>query len=155
MSEPDVRGYRARVGDVKALLAGVPKGVQLLRADRVYGADHLRHAARLAERAVAEGRARTSDVQTETVLYAAGERQIGKALAFLGLAEGVESVAVLSWGPAWEPPMGWRRDDATLAGGPRVLDAFQVPAEERALFPAERWGDIILERVALVDVLKA
>lgn len=155
MTELTIRGYRARVGDVKALLARVPKGVQLLRADRVYGADHLRHAARLAERAVAEGRARTSDAQTETVLYAAGERQIGRALAFIGLVEGVDAVAVVSWGPEWEPPADWRRDDGALAGGPHVLDAFGVPAEERALFPPERWGDIILERVALVDVLKA
>src|SRR5688572_17267974 len=139
---PTVVGYHVpRVDDVRALLARVPKGVQLLRADRVYGADHLRHAARLAERAVAEGRARTSDVQTETALYAAGERQIGRALAFIGLAEGVDSVAAVSWGPsAWEPPAGWQRDDAVLAGGPHVLDAFQVPPEERALFPPERWG---------------
>ena len=139
---------------MKALLATVPKGVQLLRADRVYGADHLRHAAALAARAIAEGRARTNDVATETLLYAAGERQIGKALAFLGIVEGVRAVAAVSWGPAWTPPAGWTRDDAALDGGPAVLDAFGIGEAERAMLPRERWGDLVLERVALTDAWK-
>src|SRR5438552_3314803 len=155
-TDPFIVGYRTPpLGDIKALLATVPKGVQLMRADRVYGADHLRHAAALAARAFTEGRARSADVVTETLLYAAGERQIGKALAFLGLAEGATSVAVVAWAEPWTPPASWARDDAALAGGPHVLDAFGVGQAERAMFPRERWGDLILEKVALTDVLKA
>lgn len=154
--EPTIEGYRIPpLADVKALLASLPRGIQLVRADRVYGADHLRHAAALAERAVAEGRARSADVQTETVLYAAGERQIGKALAFLGLAEGVRAVAVLSWGARWEPPAAWARDDGALAGDEGVLAAFGIGETERAVVPREKWGDLVIERVALTDVLKA
>jgi KEOPS complex subunit Cgi121 len=152
---PDVRGYACEVADVRALLATVPRGVQLVRADRVYGRDHLLLAADLAARAHAQGRARASDVATETLLYAAGERQIGKALALLGLQPGVRAVAVVSWGEPWQPPASWRRDDGVLAGDVHVLDAFGVSAAERALFARERWGDLILERVALSDVLKA
>lgn len=164
--EPAPRAYQADVTDVHALLARLaeargPHAVQLLRADRVYGPDHLRHAAALAARAVREGRARSADLPTETLLYAAGERQVGRALAFLGLAEGVSSVAAVAWGPEAEAALerfaqaeGWTRDDGLLAGGPDVLDAFGVPPEERALLPRARWGDFILERVALVDVAK-
>lgn len=151
---PDVHGYTCDVTDVRALLATVPRSVQLLRADRVYGKDHLLLASDLAARAHAQGRGRAGDVATETLLYAAGERQIGKALALLGLEPGVRGVAVVSWGVTWSPPASWRRDDAVLSGGALVLDAFRVSAEERALFPPERWGDLILERVALSDVLK-
>src|SRR5438874_6721338 len=135
MTEPAIAGYRCPpLADIKALLATVPKGVQLLRADRIYGVDHLRHAAALAARAFAEGRARSADVATETLLYAAGERQIGKALARLGLQDGARGVAVVSW-VEWAPPAGWTRDDGELAGGPRVLDAFGIGEVERAVLP--------------------
>ena len=166
--EPDIRGYRAApLHDVPALLARLAKArgsapIQLLRADRVYGADHLRLAATLAARAFSEHRARAADLPTETLVYAAGERQVGKALALLGLAPAVDRVAALAWGAeaiaaldAFAAHEGWTRDDAVLEGGPHVLEAFSVPREERDLFPPGRWGDLILERVALVDVLKA
>jgi len=155
MNEPVIAGYRCPpLADIKALLATVPKGVQLLRADRIYGVDHLRHAAALAARAFAEERARSADVATETLLYAAGERQIGKALAFLGLEEGARAVAVVAFA-SWVPPATWTRDDGALAGGAHVLDAFGIGATERAMLPRERWGDLVLERVALTDVLKS
>lgn len=154
---PTVQAYRGPVRDLKTLLQRA-QGFALLRADRVYGKDHVLHAAALAERAVAEGRARSADVQTETLLYAAGERQIGKALDFMGIREGTEGVAVASWGRDFAPlarDLGWTRDDALLDGGPAVLDAFGVGEEERAMLPPERWGELVLERVALTDVLKA
>ena len=153
---PSVAGYRGPVRDVKSLVQRA-QGLTLLRADRVYGRDHLLHAAALAERAVAEGRARSADVQTETLLYAAGERQIGKALDFLGLRDGMDAVAVVAWSDP-EPlarALGWTRDDAVLEGGPSVLDAFGVGEEERAMLPPERWAELVLEKVALTDVLKA
>lgn len=155
MASPEVRGYRGPVRDVKALVQRA-QGFTLLRADRVYGKDHLLHAATLAQRAVDEGRARSADVQTETLLYAAGERQIGKALELLGLREGVDALAVVAWSDP-EPlarALGWTRDDAVLGGDAGVLDAFGVSPDERAMLPPERWGDLVLERVALVDVLK-
>lgn len=159
MTEPLIAAYRAQIRDLPALLARVPKGVQLLRADRVYGLDHLRHAARLAARALAEGRARSPELATETLLYAAGERQVGKAIAFLGLHEGAQVVAAVAWDPRALARLadaeGWHRDDALLAGGPAVLDAFGIGATERAMLPPARWDELILERVALVDVLKA
>ncbi|MFA5860297.1 MAG: KEOPS complex subunit Cgi121 [Candidatus Thermoplasmatota archaeon] len=156
---PELRAYHADISDVPALVKRIPPRVQLLRADRVYGPDHLTLAAQLAARALAEGRARSADIATETLVYAAGERQIGKALVFLGLHEGAQTVAAVAWDPAaldaFAARERWRREDALLEGDESVLDAFHVSAAERALFPRERWGDIILERVALTDVLKA
>jgi KEOPS complex subunit Cgi121 len=153
-----IAAYHAHVADVKALLARAPKGIQLLRADRVCGRDHLLHAARLAARAIAENRARTADLPTETLLYAAGERQVGKALTFLGLHPGTTAIAAVAWNKealdALAHAEGWTRDDTLLEGGPAVLDAFNIPAEERAMLPPERRDELILERVALVDVLK-
>ena len=157
MTAPGVHAYRGPVRDLKDLLQRA-QGFTLLRADRVYGRDHLLHAAALAQRAFDEGRARSADVQTETLLYAAGERQIGKALDFMGVREGTEAIAVVSWGADAEGlarALGWTREDALLDGGPAVLDAFGIGEEERVMLPPERWGDLVLEKVALTDVLKA
>lgn len=186
MTEPVIRGYRGEVRDVKALVERVRgKPIQLFRADRIYGADHLRHAAALAQRAIDEGRARSLDLATETLVYAAGERQVHKALALLGLNVVTRAIAVVAWdaaesataeapqrGAVADKPrpgrvdgaaaldalaaeLGWTRDDALLQGDASVLDAFGVTSEERAMLPRERWGDLVLERVALSDVLKA
>lgn len=160
MSEPVVRGYRGEVQDLPALLARV-RGtrIQLLRADRVYGRDHLVHAAGLAARAFEAGRARSNDIATETLLYAAGERQIGRALALVGLHDGARDVAAVAWDEgaldALAREQGWVRDDGVLAGDDAALDAFGVTPVERAMLPRERWGEFVIERVALVDVLKA
>lgn len=130
----------------------------LLRADRVYGADHLRHAARLAERAIDQGRARSADRATEALLYAAGERQVHKAIALVGLTPEIQAIAAISWDAAALDAIatreGWTRDDALLAGDEGVLDAFGVTREERAMISRERWGDLVLEKVALLDVAK-
>lgn len=155
-----VRGYRGEVRDVKALVDRVRgKPLQLFRADRVYGADHLVHAATLARRAIDEGRARSADLPTETLVYAAGERQVHKALALLGISVVTRAIAAVAWdvGALDEiaADLGWTRDDGVLDGDEKVLDAFGVTPEERAMLPRERWGDIIMERVALSDVLKA
>lgn len=155
---PTIRGYRATIGDVPALVARIRgQPLALLRADRVYGRAHLEHAAALAARALAEGRARSADLATETMLYAAGERQVSKAIAFLGVTAGDVAIAAVAWDERALDAVaaGWTRDDAVLPGDARVLDAFGVTPEERAMLPRERWDEIILERVALVDVLKA
>lgn len=155
---PHVAGYRGTIRDVPALLRRA-RGMTLLRADRVYGADHLHHAAALAARAYAEGRARTADVATETMLYAAGERQIGKALERMGIHADTRTLALVTFdadadADALAHEQGWTRDDNVLEGDTDVLDAFGITPEERAMLPPQRWGDLVLERVALTDVLK-
>ena len=160
MSDPLVRGYRGEARDVKALVERVRgKPLQLFRADRIYGADHLVHAATLAQRAFDEGRARTSDLATETLVYAAGERQVHKALALLGVSVITREIAVIAWDAAaidsLAEELGWTRDDSVLEGDERVLEAFGIAADERGMLPRERWANLILERVALSDVLKA
>ena len=159
MSDPHLRAYRGAIDDLPALVARIRgQPYQLLRADRVYGADHLRHAARLAARAIERDRARGADLATETLLYAAGERQVHKALALLGLATDTRAIAAIAWDEAALDALahdeGWSRDDALLEGDESVLDAFGVSDAERAMIPRARWGDLILEKVALLDVAK-
>ncbi|HEX2066920.1 MAG TPA: KEOPS complex subunit Cgi121, partial [Candidatus Thermoplasmatota archaeon] len=61
--------------------------LQVVRADRVVGADHVRSAALHAHRAFREGRAQAGTLEVEFLRYLAGERQIRKALDKMGVPD--------------------------------------------------------------------
>lgn len=159
MSVAEIRGYRGDVGDHAAFVRRVKgQAFLILRADRVYGADHLTHAAALAARAVADDRGRTADLATETLLYAAGERQVHKALALLGVVADTRAFATVAWDAstldALATALGWARDDAVIEANEDALDALGITRTQRGMFPRARWGDLILEKIALLDVAK-
>ena len=94
---PDVQGTLAKLGEV-AKGSGVR--TQLLNADLVYGPGHLLAAFKAAARATARGRSKASELALELVRYAAGERQIGAALAKMGVGKGAgdeERIACILW----------------------------------------------------------
>ncbi len=63
--------------------------VQLFRADRVAGPEHLSFAARGAIAAFRQGRERSRTLAVELLLYASCQRQISKAIELLGLAANI------------------------------------------------------------------
>ena len=153
------RGAAPPIPNLVARLSHLPGPVQLLRADRIMGRDHLRSAVEKADRAFEQGRNVATTWPLEVLRYAAGERQIGRALAFLGLAAGPAAVAVVLRGdPAeWHSlarALGWERDDAVLDGSDAVLDAWGIAPAARAMLPPDRRADLVLERVALSDVAR-
>lgn len=157
-----IAGWAGTVPPLPELLARVAalreRGceVQLLRADRILGRDHLAAAVARADRAFAAGRNVAASWPLEVLRYAAGERQIGRALDALGLAPGPARVASVVRGDP-EPLAGlarelaWRRDDAALEFSPEKLAAWGLDAREVAALPPARRADLGLERVALAD----
>jgi Uncharacterized conserved protein len=92
---------RLTVGDLDEFLAAVDSiaeatgaVVQAFDADRVVDAAHLRLATRLAARAIARGEAVARDPAVEVLVYAAGRRQIDRALE-LGVSPGEQPAAVV------------------------------------------------------------
>ena len=84
----------AFLADCDAIAADTGAVVQAFDADLVVSATQLREAARLAARAIARGEAVARDPGVEILLYAAGRRQIDRALE-LGVSEGERRVVVL------------------------------------------------------------
>jgi len=68
--------------------------VQIMRADRVAGLEHLSLAAENAVRAITQGRGRSKSVAMETLLFTSGQRQISKALGRLGVTTQSKDIAV-------------------------------------------------------------
>ncbi|MDO5853269.1 MAG: KEOPS complex subunit Cgi121 [Thermoplasmata archaeon] len=123
----------------------------LLNPGMVAGRDHLLSAASHAERSFSEGTNRSNSLLTEIILYAAWERQIGKALARMRPAEGCrEYAAVLV--DIDDPRLGdigMERDDSLLECTPEKASALGLDG------PFASPEDQALELVALLEIQKA
>lgn len=148
--------------------------VQAFDADLVVSETHLQEATRLAARAIARGEAVARDPSVEILLYAAGRRQIDRALT-LGVDEGESRVVVIvadfgSVSGADRPSADLdaaaaavsartsftpadSRSTGTAFDRDRVCDVFDIGDQERAAVNGDL-ADIVRERVALLDVEK-
>ncbi|MCL2032755.1 MAG: hypothetical protein FWG96_05755 [Methanomassiliicoccaceae archaeon] len=125
--------------------------VVLLDPDMVCGRDHIISAATHAERAFRNGTNRSKTLLTETILYAAGERQIGRAMEKMRPKEGrYEMVAVL-FGTD-DPKLGLigaERCDVIMEASPEKVKNLGAD-----LFDGISCEDAALEHVAMSDLLK-
>jgi tRNA threonylcarbamoyladenosine modification (KEOPS) complex Cgi121 subunit len=88
-----------QVNDIHAtlgLLDGLADGAkyQLFDAGKVAGPDHIYYAAANAAFAMGNGINISNNLKVETLLYAACENQINKAIEFLGVSKTTETIAV-------------------------------------------------------------
>lgn len=133
--------------------------LQVVRADRIAGPDHLEHAATLAGRAIGEGRQAAQRVEVEFLRYLAGERQIKHAVSKMGVADGTMDAVVVGLGPKardavrhFVHQLGLVPDDAPLATDDAVLANFGITATQIEATTPERRADLVLEAVASVDL---
>jgi len=148
-------------GESNALLrraSSIEAEVALLDADKVCGLDHLGSAVLHARRAFERGTNASNTLAMEVILYASGERQITKAKRKMGLHAGTERVAVVLLGDGDLDQvldlLGLRRDDGLLDCTPLKLEAFGLEPRELEAVGAERAQDLVLEKVAFVELLK-
>ncbi|QCS44199.1 KEOPS complex subunit Cgi121 [Natrinema versiforme] len=164
---------RLEIGDLDAFVAdlgeiGDRHGVTIQAFDARYVADraHLERAVEFADRAIERGENVARDRAVEILLYAAGRRQIDRALE-MGVGEGETRAVVLVDGDgngdadeaaaldaverleAFEgrAPTLETRDTETLC------NFFEIPAAERAATDAGL-SALVRERVALLEVEK-
>jgi len=155
----EILGAYGPAWNPEARLAVVPSlgDIQLLDARLVCGRDHLIAAGEHAERAMREGTAVAKSLPVELVVYASGERQINEAIAKMGIRDDTTEFAVVHFGGdlalALEA-LRLTRDDAVLSVTPAKLRSFGLTEAELSTVPPERQTDLVLERVALVDLLK-
>ena len=137
-------------GDIVAHFQGLGGDVILMNPRYVCGRDHIISAAMHAERAFEHGTNRSKSVITETILYAAGERQISKALAKMRPEDGSSGMVAAVFGV----------DDLRLdAIGAVIDDGLMECTPEKAkelglIVQGIRPEDLALEMVALMDVQK-
>jgi len=153
---------RTERGRAKTLMAKILAGkdltntqVLVARADMIFGMDHLRTALYHAERAIEEGTNSSDSLAMETLLYASAERQLSTAIRKMSVSDQTEVlvVAQLAGGPL-EPDEAWQElDDTTGLTADRLL-RFGVTKTELSTIGERSPLELVLERVAAVDILK-
>ncbi len=135
--------------------------LQILRADRVVGVDHLRSAAMHAQRAMNEGRNHADRLEVEFTRYAAGQRQIRKALDHMGVADGCPQAVVCAFGAKRADAiayfidfLGLKTDDAVMDASPAKLEQFGITATQMEATTPSRRLELALEAVAAVDLMR-
>ena len=125
--------------------------VVLMDAGRVCGRDHILSAVMHAERAFGNGTNRSKTMMTETLLYAAGERQISKALEKMRPGDGcTEMVAAVF------DVCDLRLDDIDAKADEDILKCTREKAEGLGLTVSGTMSpeDLVLEMVAVADIRK-
>jgi KEOPS complex subunit Cgi121 len=137
----DVDAFVAELGDI-----GDEYGVavQAFDARYVVGRAHLEQAVRLANRATERGETIARDRAVEILLYAAGRRQINRALE-MGVDEGTTPAVVVVDGTG---------EDADEAGATAAVEDLLTPASTLGEYDCERvlaWFDISETELAATD----
>ncbi|MGE4275097.1 MAG: KEOPS complex subunit Cgi121 [Candidatus Methanomethylophilaceae archaeon] len=154
MARYQLMGAKGDLDDIEALLqrlSVLPGETLVLRARRIMGKQHVESAVMHAQRAFERGIQSAHSLGVETMLYLSGERQISRAISELGLQEGDEEFAVITFGAEAETviaSMGWIRDDSVLdLNREKRIRIHRNEAIDG--LPAE---GLALERVALLDI---
>ena len=134
--------------------------VVLMDADKVCGVGHLESAVFHARRAFERGANASNTLGMEVILYASGERQISKAKKKMGLHQGTERVAVVVLEPREADidkvlkELNIHRDDSLLDCSREKGEAFGIDANEMKAAGEEMLVDLVMEKVAFVEILK-
>ena len=129
--------------------------VLVLDADMVFGLDHLRSALYHAKRALDEGSNVSDSLAMETLLYASGERQLSSAIRKMSVGDRTERIVVAQLSGDVTPADGWiHLQDVSQDISHERLSKFGISVAELDTIGDRRPEDLVLERVAAVDVLK-
>lgn len=143
--------------------------IQAFDATVIYSKDHLISATAHAKRAFLQGTNATNSLALEILLYAAGERQIQKAIKKMGVKKGEQQIVFILTDPIHQrtdrnagraviqrllKTFQLTLDENVINGDRYTLKRFGINDEELSTMPEEKYGDLILEKIALVDVIK-
>ncbi|MFH1322998.1 MAG: KEOPS complex subunit Cgi121 [Methanobacteriota archaeon] len=131
--------------------------LQALDADKIAGKEHIMFAVEKAINSFKTGTNIANDLSKEIMLYAAGTRQINKAVK-LGIHKGVNNIVIVAVGEAQLSGFDEIRQEPVLAyrvsKKEALMKIFGITNEELEAVGEEKIPDLVLERVALVDVIK-
>jgi len=143
--------------------------IQAFDARVIFGKDHLFSATTHAKRAFQQGTNATNSLALEILLYAAGERQIQKAIKKIGVKKGKQQIVFIVTDSVNQKRKGNLDSgvihrllktfhltvaEEALKGDRDTLKRFGIPDHELSTVAEEKYGELILEKVALVDVIK-
>jgi tRNA threonylcarbamoyladenosine modification (KEOPS) complex Cgi121 subunit len=121
----------------------------------VFGLEHLSTAVFHAHKAIVEGRNSSKSLAMESLLYASGERQLNAAIKKMGVNDSTSSIVVVHLGGGPLSLSGdWAPLSENLVPDKERLAQYGITEAELQTVDPGRLSDLVLERVASVDVIK-
>jgi len=155
---PGVPSTKELVQALRTFAKDPPTLIALFDARSIAGERHLLSAWAHLGRSRTRGESRLRDRVAEFALYVAGDDQLPRALAKVGITDESHEMVVVAERPQDPVQLIERFGLQTFpAAFPRpvdetMLDRLGITAAERASVPASAWEGLVLERVALVDL---
>jgi len=146
------------IGTLRELAKESPALVALFDARAIAGERHLLSAWAHLGRARSRGETRLRDRGAEFALYVAGDDQLPRALAKVGVSDDTEQFVLVAERPHDPAPLLSRFELAPDPSAyPRpvdeaMLERLGIEEAERRSVPAAGWEGLVLERVALLDL---
>ena len=136
--------------------------IQVFDAEVIYGENHLVSAVEHAMRAMDRKTNTTNSLSMEILLYASGERQLKIAIPKMGVKKGQENIAFVFIQKGLTDhliidilkQLSLDRDDEVLQGSIDKLKKFGISKNEINTVAKSKYGDLILEKIAMVDIIK-
>ncbi|HXY47248.1 MAG TPA: KEOPS complex subunit Cgi121 [Thermoplasmata archaeon] len=146
------------IGTLRELNRDAESLVALFDACAIAGERHLLSAWAHLGRARSRGEARLRDRGAELALYVAGDDQLPRALAKVGISESTDQFVLVVERPR-EPAellsrFGLIEDPSVYPRPPdaSTLDRLGIGPDERSAVSAAAWEGLVLERVAMLDL---
>ncbi len=139
--------------------------IQTFDANVIFGKKHILSAINHAQRAIDRKTNTTNSLEMEILLYSSGERQLKLAIPKMGVKKGKTKIVVvflkekkgnLSNKKIEEflNMVSLNRDDKVLYGNENTLKLFGINDNEIETVSKEKFSNLILEKVAMVDIIK-
>lgn len=139
--------------------------IQSFDAKVIFGKNHILSAVNHAKRAISENTNTTKTLEMETLLYASGERQLKLAIPKMGVKKGKSSIAFVFFTKEnvrlkeekineFTDLLSVKRNDKVLEGDVNTLKLFGIKDNEITTVTKEKYGNLILEKIAMVDIIK-
>jgi len=136
--------------------------IQVFNADLIYGKNHLISAYEHAKRAFIKKTNTANSFEMEILLYASGERQLKLAIPKMGVKKGKANIAIFLESKKITTnqisellnKLSLKKEDKVLEGNINKIEKFGINKNSIATVSKDKYCDLILEKVAMVDIIK-
>jgi len=135
--------------------------IQVFNADIIFGKNHIISAVEHAQRSMKNKTNTTNSLGMEILLYASGERQLKLAIPKMGVKKGESKIVLTIVGKITDRLVDemlelflLKRDDNVIGGNEETLKQFGISQTALETVSKDKYGDLILEKVAMVDIIK-
>jgi KEOPS complex subunit Cgi121 len=163
-------GSKGKISDVDIFLKKISDFskknnviIQSFNADLIFGKNHLISSVKHAKRAFEDKTNTCNSIEMEILLYASGKRQLKHAIPKMGVKKGNSSVVFVILDERKKDDdliknlletTEFKRDDKVIQGDINTLKKFGFKNNEIKTVSKDKYGDLILEKVAMVDIIK-